>query len=387
VDVHARPVRVALLIGSLALGGAETQLVRLANGLDRARFKPSIICLWQGGELAGAVAPDVPVIKADLSGGRRRSVAGRAVVATRIVGSLVGTLRRQKPAIVHAYLPAAYVLGGLAAWMLRVPIIISGRRGLTSFESLGLGRPFAQLANRVIDVQICNSEAVRDWAMAREGISIDHTRVIHNGIDTQPLGAPPRLPAQWRADGAAAAMVANFIRYKGHREVLRAVASVAARHRSFRLVLLGDGPERAALTDLARELTISENVVFAGRRRDAAELVQGFDFTILGSSEEGFPNALMESMVRAVPVISTAVGGVTELVMDGVHGRLVPFGDVDAMAGAITWMIEHPAERRQMGMNARARIEKEYSTERMVGETEAVYEELLAKLNPTRTVR
>jgi glycosyltransferase involved in cell wall biosynthesis len=80
--------------------------------------------------------------------------------------------------------------------------------------------------------------------------------------------------------------------------------------------------------------------------------------------------------------VSTAVGGVLELIADSVHGRLVPFGDVDAMAGAIVWMIEHPEERRRMGEAGRERMAKEFSTERMIAATEAIYEQLLSRRSP-----
>jgi glycosyltransferase involved in cell wall biosynthesis len=174
-------------------------------------------------------------------------------------------------------------------------------------------------------------------------------------------------------------MVANFIPYKGHVHVLQAVATVVKERPRFRLVMIGDGPERHALERLAVELGIGQHAVFAGRRRDAAELLTGFEFSILGSSEESLPNALMESMAVAIPVISTRVGGVTELVDDRVHGLLVPFGDVEAMAEAITWMLDHPDERRRMGEAGRGRIAANFSTERMVTQTEAVYEEFLAE--------
>lgn len=381
------PVRVTFLIGSLAIGGAETQLVRLANSLDRSRFSPSIVCLWQGGELEDSVAPDVPVIRAVVPLGQRRVPGGRAVLAVQTLAALVRTLRHLQPEVVHAYLPAAYVLGGLVAWMLRVPIIIASRRGLTSFVTRGSGLWLARLANRVIDVQICNSNAVRDWAVAKEGLNVDRTRVIPNGIDLPPLEPAPNLPDEWQSTGSKAVMVANLIRYKGHREVLQSIALVAKRHPSFRLVLIGDGAERTALVDLARELAITDNVTFAGRRRDAADLMRSFDFTVLGSSEEGFPNALMESMARAIPVVATAVGGVTELVKDGIHGLLVPYGDTAAMATAILWMIEHPDERRTMGASGRARIGSEFSTDRMVSATESVYEEVLRGRDAVRQPR
>jgi glycosyltransferase involved in cell wall biosynthesis len=93
----------------------------------------------------------------------------------------------------------------------------------------------------------------------------------------------------------------------------------------------------------------------------------------------------MESMAAAVPVVSTRVGGVTELVDDGVHGMLVPFGDIDKMADAICWMLEHPEERRQMGDEGRHRIAAEFSTERMVTRIQAVYEEYLAVISAPAT--
>jgi glycosyltransferase involved in cell wall biosynthesis len=250
---------------------------------------------------------------------------------------------------------------------------------LTSFVTRGSGLWLAQLANRVIDVQICNSKAVRDWATAKEGLSVARARIIPNGIDVPPLQPAPGLPGTWQSTSAKALMVANLIRYKGHRELLKSVAVVCDRYPSFRLVLIGDGPERTALVDLAQELAITDNVILAGKVRDASELMRGFDFTVLGSSEEGFPNALMESMARAVPVVATAVGGVPELVRDGIDGLLVPYGDTAAMATAILWMIEHPEERRAMGASGRARIAGEFSTERMVSATQSVYEEMLLR--------
>jgi glycosyltransferase involved in cell wall biosynthesis len=380
------PIRISFVIGSLAVGGAETQLVRLVNGLDRTRFRPSIVCLSRGGELEDSVAPDVPVIKAYDSPETNRRGPSRVIFGVRILSALVRGLRSQHPDVVHAYLPAAYVLGGLAAWLLRVRLIIAGRRGLNSVEDNKTvrWRVLARLANRVIDIHICNSRAVRDVAIAKESISVDRTRVIPNGIDLPALVPQPQLPAEWQSGGVKAAMVANFIGYKGHRGVLEAVALVTKQHPSFRLVLIGDGPERAPLGNLALELGITENVMFAGRRRDAATLVQSFDFTILGSSEEGFPNALMESMAAAVPVVSTAVGGVPELVDDGVQGRLVPYGDTEGMAAAIIWMIEHPNECRQMGEAARRRIAEDFSTERMITSTQAVYEEFLGRHVPIK---
>ncbi len=381
VSETSTPTRISYVIGSLAIGGAETQLVRLVNSLDRSRFQPSIICLYPGGELQDVLAADVPVVSVDLARISHRVVRSKAALAVRMLLAIVRGLNSQRPEIVHAYLPMAYVLGGVAAWFWRVPVIIAGRRGLTSFEVYNTRRWrfLAETANRAIDLHICNSVAVRDYVIAREGIPPERTRVVHNGIDLPSPTPVPALPLAWRTEGPKAAMVANLIRYKGHREVIHAVADVTKRHPTFKLVLFGDGPERPLLTSLIRELGITDNVVLAGRQRDAATLMRAFDFTILGSSEEGFPNAVMESMACGVPVVSTAVGGVTELIDDGVHGLLVPYGNAAAMTQAILWMIEHPDRCRTMGEEARKRISDQFSTERMVSTTQAIYEQFLPR--------
>jgi len=371
-------IRVSFVIGSLAIGGAETQMIRLVNGLDRKRFEPSVICLIEGGELEDGLAPDVAVIKPRGSPIAKGTMLRSVRVGLRALWVLAGSLRR-RPDVVHAYLPAAYVPASLVAWCFRVRLIVAGRRG---FTSSGVYRTFwwrslLRLANRAIDVQVCNSSSVRDAAVANENLMLERTRVIHNGIDLPALNSP-LLPPELDTEHPRAVMVANFIAYKGHVEVMRAVAEVVKLHPELHLMLIGDGPRRQELERLRADLNLKDNVVFAGRRKDAAMLVQAFDFSILGSSEESFPNALMESMAAGVPFVSTNVGGVTELVDDGVHGKLVPYGDVDVMADAITWMLEHPEDRRRLGEAGRRRIGESFSTERMVAETEKVYDELLS---------
>src|SRR5690348_13439284 len=118
--VKNSPSRITYVTVNLAIGGAETQLVRLVNGLDRQRFKPSLICLGDDSTLQAALAPDVAVVKPPHKG-RGRIAAGRQAISI-----LVAELGRQRPEVVHAYLPAAYVPAALAAWSLRVPGVVAG---------------------------------------------------------------------------------------------------------------------------------------------------------------------------------------------------------------------------------------------------------------------
>ncbi|HYW27511.1 MAG TPA: glycosyltransferase [Terriglobales bacterium] len=376
---RGRPLRITYLIGSLDVGGAERQLVRLVNALDPERFEPSIVTFLAGGPLEGDLRPGIRVTHLSwrtLDERRRRGQRGFLVQGLWLLIRLYRALRADRPDVLHAYLPAAYMLGGLSGWAARIPVIIAGRRGLTSYHSYPQGRLrlMARLANRVIAVHLCNSEAVRAYAIEREGLRPDRTLVIPNGIDP-PDGPAPDLKPSWRAP-VTAAMIANFFPYKGHETVLHAVRLVASKRSGFRLVLFGDGLERGRVETLRDELGLAGSIVFAGRRPDAAAYLPGFDFLLLASTQEGLPNAVMEAMACGVPPLATAVGGVPELVGHQVSGLLVPPSDSVSMADAITWMIDHPDERRRMGEAARARMERSFSTEGMVARTEDLYETL-----------
>ena len=367
-------IRVALLIGTLEIGGAERQLVRLANGLDRSRFRPAVITCFGAGALAGDLRSDVEHRVLRLPALRDASAAERPVVSARIALALARELRSLRPDVLHAYLPTTYVLGALAARLARVPVTIAGRRGLHSYRRLPAGgRSLARLANRQIAVHICNSEAVRAHALADEpDLAPARVVVVHSGIDAAEL-APVAVPPSWRRPTALlGAMVANFHEYKGHRLLLDALAQVAGMT-PLRLVCLGSGSEELLIQTLIRERRLEDTVVLAGARPDADRLIGNFDFSLLASSQEGFPNALLEAMAAGVPVIGPRVGGVPELVRDGVDGLLFKPGSAADLARCILTLADDAALRERLGREARRHVQAEFSTAAMVSRTEAIY--------------
>jgi glycosyltransferase involved in cell wall biosynthesis len=380
---------VTYLIGTLETGGAETQLVRLINGLDRSRFRPSLICLFGFGPLKAQLDDGVEVVSLSLPVLRRQSSVATAATAIQAVGRLRAQLVRQKSDIVHGYLTTAYVFGALAGWSAGTRVAIASRRGLDSqrhHRSRRL-RLAARVANRCIDFTLCNSEAVRQVAIVDDGLPSLRTGVIYNGIELPADADRVDLPAGWCAsesDGCVA-MVANFREVKRHPDVIEAVKLVVRRRPHFKLVLLGDGVERGSIERLVRGSQLDRNVLLAGAQLEAADLLSAFDLTVLASSQESFPNALMESMARGVPVVATRVGGIPELVRDGIDGRLVEVGHPEQLAAAMMEMLDKPQMRRQMGNAARTRIRESFSVDSMVTQTQNLYIRLLSE-RPSRAV-
>jgi len=376
-----RRIRVALLIGSLDIGGAERQLVRLANALDRTRFQPLVLTWFGAGALTGDLRPDVEHRALAFSSLRRSAGLARPLVAARVTRALARELRHYRADVLHAHLFTGYTLGAIAARLARVPAVVAGRRGLNTYDQLPLPGPWlGRLANRLVTLHLCNSAAVRDFALAHER-DLDPGRmvVVHNGLDAASLSPLP-LPAGWRREGELlGAMVANFHAYKGHRLVVEAWRRLRGRAPA-RLVLFGAGPDEPAVRRLVTAAGLEGEIIFAGARIDADRLAGQFDFSLLASSEEGFPNALMEAMAAGVPVIAPTVGGVPELVRDGMDGLLFTPGDAGALAGRVGELAADAGLRRRLGEAGRARIAADFSTAAMVTGVQAAYEDALRRV-------
>jgi glycosyltransferase involved in cell wall biosynthesis len=168
-------------------------------------------------------------------------------------------------------------------------------------------------------------------------------------------------------------MVANLRAEKGHDTLLAAVPRILARHPGASVTLVGDGPRREALETLARALGVSAAVHFLGECRDVAPVLAGHDLFVLPSRSEAFPNALIEAMATALPVVATSVGGIPEVVRSGENGLLVPPDDPPALADAIVALMDDPARAAALGRAARADVERHYTIDRMVEQFEQLY--------------
>jgi glycosyltransferase involved in cell wall biosynthesis len=163
--------------------------------------------------------------------------------------------------------------------------------------------------------------------------------------------------------------------------LIRAAALLADRASEARILIVGDGEQRDQLQQLARSLGVQERVIFAGRRLDVPDILAALDLAVCCSDFEGSPLSVMEYMAAALPVVATRVGGVPDLIDDGVEGRLVPPGDAEALADAIAGLLADPALAKTMGQQGQQRRAREFDIDVMVRRLESLYRELYAERN------
>lgn len=189
----------------------------------------------------------------------------------------------------------------------------------------------------------------------------DKLRIVHCGIDPARYGTPPR-----EAGGKRVLFIGRLSALKGPMTLLDAFARVLADHPSAELTLIGDGPERAVLEERALALGCEAQVRFTGylSQSDVADALAQADLFVLPSLAEGVPVVLMEAMASRIPVVTTRITGVPELVEDGVAGRLVPPGDTNALAGVIAALLADPGLRARMGAAGRDKVEQEFDVSR-----------------------
>ncbi|MFE7675883.1 glycosyltransferase [Streptomyces albidoflavus] len=341
------PGRVCLMIGQLGLGGAEKQLVLLARELSARGVTTDLLVMFEKGPReAELLGTGVTVVELGFRG--RRPFLPCLAANVRAFARLVAHLRRTRPEVLTAFLFHAYLAAAPAARLARVPALVAGRRSLGHFKR---GRRAALLAERLATrwthAVVPNAEAVAEDVRRGEGVPEHKITVIPNGL--APEAFVPARPATVETALPVVLCVANLSRHKGHRHLLDAVARLRGGPAECTLLLVGDGPERAALQEQAAALGIDAR--FLGRRADTAPLRARADVVVLPSLEEGMPNAVMEAMAAGRPVVATAVGGTPEL-LEG-RGLLVAPGRADALADALARVLTDPPLAARLGRDAR----------------------------------
>jgi glycosyltransferase involved in cell wall biosynthesis len=233
------------------------------------------------------------------------------------------------------------------------------------------------------DRVVAVGEAVRQALVQNEGFPGERVRVIYNGIDLCPYrnGLANRLAVREELgigpEELLIFQVARLDYLKDHATAVRTIQRLAQRCPRIRLALIGEGPEMDKIRELVAQHRVQNHICFLGRREDVARLLQAGDLFLLTSISEGIPLTLIEAMAAGLPVVSTAVGGVGEVIAEGKTGLLAPSGDDRALAENILRLADDSSLRRDMGRRGRERANLFFSEDHMHEQYSCLYKEML----------
>ena len=364
-----------LVVSNLEYGGAQRQVVELANHLDPAQFDVRICSLSSYVPLAD-----------DL---RRRDqlhvITKRFKFDATVVPRLARLLRRSRTDVVQSYLFDADIAAFLAGRLAGCSLVVGSERN-ANYVMKKRQVALYRWTRPCVDMLIANSHAGAEFNQRVVGYPSGRYRVVHNGVDTGRF-APAPAEAMRRELGIAndelvVGMFASFKHQKNHPLFFRAAARVLERFPRTRLLLVGDelyagmhGSDeyKREVLDLVEALGLRDRCLFAGNQDAVHRFYAACDVTVMSSHFEGTANAVLESLSCGVPVVATAVSDTAMILPDGRAGYVVPPGDERAMSERIGALLGDAALKARMGQAARNWILQEFSSERLAAKTADVY--------------
>ena len=348
------------VITSMPVGGAETLLVNLLRRMDCAQISPEVVCLKEPGPLGEEIRDEFPVHSNLLT----------SKWDVRVLMRLSWLFhRRQADAVITVGAGDKMFWGRLAAFVAGVPVISAALHS-TGWPD-GVGR-LNRCLNGITDSFVAVADSHGAFLREFEHFPAEKIRVIRNGIDCERFVPDAKQRAEVRRDLGVdlttplIGIVAALRPEKNHTMLLHAAAQLRLSFPDAHWVLIGDGPERQSIECLAAELGIASQLHLLGTRHDTPRLLASLDVFTLCSLNEASPVSILEALACGVPVVATDVGSISESIVEGVTGKLVPSEDITAMVGAIASLLQDPERCRQMGHAGRQLVESQGSLQAMV---------------------
>ena len=388
--MHPVPL-VVHLIYRLDFGGLETLLVERINRMPAARYRHAIVCLTGYTGFASKISKaGVELVALDKQPGLSLSTHA----------ALWKTLRRLKPAILHTYNLSAIEYAP-AALLAGVPIRVNGLHGRDAGDPQGRNRKHNLLRRLMLPFYDCcyaNSAEMVAWNRSVIGVPAAKSRLLSNGIDTDkfhPDGERLSQPSPFgvgtgtgpgTGTGTGTIVIGSVGRIqdvKDHATLVRAFALLRERlprlRAELRLVIVGDGPLLPQLRAQVEQAGLSDCVWLPGARTDVAAILRSMHIFVLSSLAEGTPGSALEAMASALPVVGTRVGGIPEVIDDGVTGSLVPPSDAGALADALAVYAQDAQKSAAHGRAGRERVLRHYNMAAMVSAYQSLYDALYAR--------
>jgi glycosyltransferase involved in cell wall biosynthesis len=388
----AERVKILRVIARLNVGGPALHVAYLTEGLAERGYDTTLVAGSLGfgeesmahvAQARGARIVTLPELHREIS----------PLSDLRAVFRLAQLIRRERPQILHTHTAKAGAVGRAATLLAghaRPPIVLHTFHGhvlrgyfnpLTTLGFRTLERWLARVTTKLIAV----SPEVRD-DLVRLGVgTTDQFAVVRLGIELgERVGGDDVVRRETRRqlgvgdDAFVVGWVGRMTAVKRTDDVLLAFEELLSHDVDAWLVLVGDGPDRRQLEQRAHELGIVRRCLFLGYQDDVAPYYAAIDALLLPSVNEGTPVSVIESLAAERPAVATRVGGVPDVVRDGVDGYLVDVGDAETLGARLAELAQDPAKRDEMGREGRKRVLERYAVSRLVDDIDHLYRELLS---------
>jgi glycosyltransferase involved in cell wall biosynthesis len=366
-------VAVMHVVDALRIGGAERVAINLANLLPQDRYHAYLCTTRDEGPLANLVAPHV----------KRLSLRRRSTLDLSAALALVKFVRANQIQILHAHASALYFARLVSLFPPFPKVIWHDHYGRYAFND----RPvwLYKLATKSVGGIVAVNRPLEEWSRRALGVPSERVWYIPNLVQLETasaLDAP--IPGE---PGQRIVCVANIRPQKDHLNLLEAMRLLIADAPAAHLLLVGDYADKQYCDSVLRQISalgLSNHVTYLGARHDIPAILRACDIGVLGSRSEGLPLALLEYGMTGLPAVATNVGQCPEVLDQGAAGSLVPPASPQRLADALRSLLASPGDRETLGKRLKARVESQYSADRVIARICDVYGQVLRNGNPPR---
>lgn len=377
---ETKKFNIVFLIDGLGWGGAERLMIPILANMDRRLFsvRVGVFQVRNGNPIADDLrALGIPVDLIPVPYMRDLTAVSR----------ITAYLKDVNADLIHAQLELGDILGGLAALRMRLPIV-STLHTMPSQDMSLKSRMHQEVEyfclRHFFNMVISVSDEARQFHKDIGKLPDRKTCTIYNGIDLSHFPASPQsdreaVLREFNIPAAATVLitVAVLRELKGIQYMIRALPEILSVHPDLYYLIAGSGDFQSALMEEAARVGVSERVVFAGARKDVPALMSASDIFILPTLTEALPTVLAEAMAASLPILASRVGGVPEMVEDGINGKMVAPADPQQLANACTDMLRDPDALVKMGLAGRQIVEEKFNVRVQVDKLQALYQSLI----------
>lgn len=373
----ARRHSVLVLDNELGMGGAEKLMYDLVSRVDSRRFAVGVCCLKNGGYWKDRIVDlGIPFYENVL----------RHKFDAFAFGKLARILREERVDLIDTYAhPNTVIMSYFAKAFGLVKRFVVAFHATGNLEGGRLVPTYLKPFLGEADALVALADRHRRYLVEVEGLQERQMVVIHNGVDTERFRPPTgddkvRMRAQFGIDqeDVVLATVASLKPVKRIDLLLAASAGLVRGRRDVRLLLVGEGPDRGRLQSIAGQLGIEDRVIFAGIRDDVDSVLRMCDALVLSSRTEAFPTVVLEAMATGLPVVTTDVGSVRDMVEDGGNAFVVPPNDQDALSRAISVVVGDPKTASAFGERGRRIVLDRFGVDAMCENRQRLFEKLIS---------